>query len=152
MDIRQFMKRKSIPDSRNVENISEKRLKTEVQPAQILKRFVNVPLHCIVNNLKRISKSSTLHPREKFLWPPMATGLDLWSQMFICRFDLVVLAYAAVDCCCYVVMSCLVQASCYLEPALTMRATVSSLSLHILHFASFVVWSIFALWHLVSSA
>jgi len=32
----------------------------------------------------------------------------------ICRFDLVVLAYAVVDCCCYVVMSCLVQASCYL--------------------------------------
>ena len=34
MDIRQFMKRKSISDSQSVENISEKRLSIEVQPAQ----------------------------------------------------------------------------------------------------------------------
>jgi len=34
MDIRQFMKRKSISDSRIVENISDKRLWIEVQPAQ----------------------------------------------------------------------------------------------------------------------
>jgi len=33
MDIRQFMK-KSISDSRSVENISDRRLRIEVQPAQ----------------------------------------------------------------------------------------------------------------------
>ena len=47
MDIRECMKRKSISDSRNVENISDKRLRIEVQPAQIngverTKRFVDV--------------------------------------------------------------------------------------------------------------
>jgi len=61
------MKRKGIPDSRSVENISDKRLIIEVQLAQIkgverVKRFVNVNLHCIVSNLKRISKMSTLPP------------------------------------------------------------------------------------------
>jgi len=34
MDIRQFMKRKSISDSRSAENISDKRLRIEVRPAQ----------------------------------------------------------------------------------------------------------------------
>jgi len=47
MDIRQFMKRKSISDSWNAENISDKRLRIEVQPPQTnwlesVKRFVNV--------------------------------------------------------------------------------------------------------------
>jgi len=56
MDIRQFMKRKSIYDSFSVENISDKRLRIEVQPAQAngverIKRFVNVHLHYIVSNL-----------------------------------------------------------------------------------------------------
>ena len=51
MDIRQFMVRKSISDSRSVENISDKRLRIEVQPAQTngeerVKRFVNVHFHC----------------------------------------------------------------------------------------------------------
>jgi len=32
MDMRQFMKSKSISDSRSVENISDKRLRIEVQP------------------------------------------------------------------------------------------------------------------------
>jgi len=59
IDIRKFMKRKSISDSRSVENISDKRLRIEVQPTQTngveeVKRFVNVHLHCIINNLKRI--------------------------------------------------------------------------------------------------
>jgi len=31
MNIKQFMKRKGIPDSRSVENISDKRLRIEVQ-------------------------------------------------------------------------------------------------------------------------
>jgi len=58
MDIRLFTKRKSISDSRSAENISDKRLRIEVQPAQTtgierVKRFVNVHLHCIVSNLKR---------------------------------------------------------------------------------------------------
>jgi len=49
MDIRQFMKRISISDSWSVENISDKILKIEVQPAQTngvesVKRFVNVHL------------------------------------------------------------------------------------------------------------
>ena len=34
MDIRQFMKRKNITDSRSVENISDKGLRIEVQPVQ----------------------------------------------------------------------------------------------------------------------
>jgi len=54
MDIRQFMIRKSICDSRRVENISGKRLRIEVQPAQTsgierVKSFVNIRLHCIVS-------------------------------------------------------------------------------------------------------
>jgi len=67
MDIRVFMKRKSISNCRSVENISDKRLRIEVQPAQTngierTKHFVNVHLHCIVSNMKRISKISTLPP------------------------------------------------------------------------------------------
>jgi len=34
MDIRHFMRRKNISDSRSVENITDKRLRIEVQPAQ----------------------------------------------------------------------------------------------------------------------
>jgi len=77
MDIGQLIKRKSISDSRSVENILDKRLRTEVQPAQTngverVMRFVNVHLHCIVSNLKSISKFSTLPPSlEKFLRTPM---------------------------------------------------------------------------------
>jgi len=39
------------------------------------KRFVNVRLHCIVSNLKSISKISTLLPMEKFLRTLMEGGL-----------------------------------------------------------------------------
>ena len=54
MGIRQFMKRKSISGSRSVENISDKRWRTEVQPIQTngverVKRFVNVHLHCALS-------------------------------------------------------------------------------------------------------
>jgi len=61
MDIRQSMKRKSISNSRCVENISDKRLRIEIQPAEAYwvereKRFVNVHLHCIVSNIQRIRK------------------------------------------------------------------------------------------------
>ena len=57
LDVRQFMKRTSISDSRSAETISNKRLRIEVQPAQTnglerVKRFVNVHLHCIVSNMK----------------------------------------------------------------------------------------------------
>ena len=50
IDIKQFMKRKSISDSWNEEDITDKRLKIEVQPPQTneldrVKRFVNVHLH-----------------------------------------------------------------------------------------------------------
>ena len=67
MDSRQFMKSKRISDSRDAENISDKRLRIEVQPAQTnggerVKRFVNIHLHCIGKNLKRISKISKLPP------------------------------------------------------------------------------------------
>ena len=70
------MKRKSISDFRSVENISYKRLRIVVQPAQTngverAKRFVNIDLYCMVSNLKRISKISTLPPLEKFLRTPM---------------------------------------------------------------------------------
>jgi len=34
MDIRQVMKRKSISDSRSAENLSDRRLRIEVRPAQ----------------------------------------------------------------------------------------------------------------------
>jgi len=65
------MKGKSISDNRSVENISDKRLRIEVQPVQtnmleMVKRFVKVHLHCIVSNLKRISKISMLPPPGKF--------------------------------------------------------------------------------------
>jgi len=77
------MKRKSISDSGSVENISDKRLRTEVQPAQTyalrVKCFVNVHLHCIVNNLKRTNKISALPPMEKFLRAPM-----LLPRVFLC--------------------------------------------------------------------
>jgi len=67
MDIMLLMKRKGISDSR----IADKRLWSEVQPAQTTgvesaKRFVNVDLHCIVSNLKRISTILTLHPWKNF--------------------------------------------------------------------------------------
>jgi len=70
MDIRVFMKRKSISNCRSVENISDKRLRIEVQPAQTngierTKHFVNVHLHRIVSNMKRMSKISTLPPPFK---------------------------------------------------------------------------------------
>jgi len=38
------------------------------------KRFVNVRIHCIVSNLKIISKISTLLPMEKFLRTPRVLG------------------------------------------------------------------------------
>ena len=71
------MKRQRISDSRSVEYISDKRLRIEVQPAQTngvekAKRFLDIHLHCIVSNLKRVRKISTLPPLEKFLRTPMA--------------------------------------------------------------------------------
>ena len=55
------MKRKSISDRRSVENISDKRLRNKVQPAQTngverVKRSVNVYMHLNISNLKTISK------------------------------------------------------------------------------------------------
>jgi len=75
VNIRHFMKRKNIYDSRRVENISDKRLKIEVQPTQTngverVKRFVNVHLHCIVSNLKSIGKLSTLPSWKNFCGRP----------------------------------------------------------------------------------
>jgi len=65
------MKRKNISDSRSVENVSHKLLRIEFQPAQRgverEKRFVNVYLHCIASNLKRISTISTLPPEKIFV-------------------------------------------------------------------------------------
>ena len=75
------MKRKSISDRQSLESISDKRLRIEVQPARTngverIKRFVNVHLHCIVSNLQRISKISTLPPLEKFLRTPILQIFD----------------------------------------------------------------------------
>jgi len=75
------MKRKIISDSRNVENISDKTLRIEVQPAPTnvvgrVKRFVNVHLDCIVSNLKRISSFFTLPPSGKILRTPMGPALQ----------------------------------------------------------------------------
>jgi len=78
MDIKQFMKGKSISDSRSAENISDKELRIEVRPAQTngverVKYFVN-----IASNLKRISKIFTLPPLENFLRTTMnCTDFDL---------------------------------------------------------------------------
>ena len=38
---------------------------------EMVKRFVNVHLHCIVGNVKKINEMSTLPPLEKFLRTPM---------------------------------------------------------------------------------
>jgi len=67
MDIRQLMKRKSISDSRSIKNISDKRLRIEIQPAQTsgvetVKRFVNVHLHYIVSYLKRDKRKCDVAP------------------------------------------------------------------------------------------
>jgi len=75
MDIGQLIKRKSISDSQSVENILDKRLRIEVQPAQTngverVMRFVNVHLYCIVSNLKSISKFSTLPPWKNLCGRP----------------------------------------------------------------------------------
>jgi len=75
VDTRQFIKRKSISNSRSVESISDKRLRIEIQPAQtngvkMVKCFMNVRFHCIVNRLKRISKISTLPPWKIFCGHP----------------------------------------------------------------------------------
>jgi len=69
-DTRQFLRRKSNAGSWSAENILDKRLSIEIQPAQTnrvesVKRFVNVHLHCIVSNQKRISKITTLLPPGK---------------------------------------------------------------------------------------
>jgi len=69
--MRRCMKRKSISDSRSAEKISDKRIRIEIQPAQTngverIRRFVNIHLHCIVSNLKRVSKFSTLPPWKNF--------------------------------------------------------------------------------------
>ena len=88
MGIRQFMKRKSISGSRSVENISDKRWRTEVQPIQTngverVKRFVNVHLHCIASNLKRKSKISTFLPWKNFCGRPRQQyhkSFDVYSK------------------------------------------------------------------------
>ena len=56
MGIKVVYEKVIISDSRSVENILDKRLRIEVQPAQTnvverVKRFVNVHLHGIVSNL-----------------------------------------------------------------------------------------------------
>jgi len=56
MDIGQFFEKESISDNRSVENISDKRLRIEVQRAQTngverVNRFLDIHLHCIVGNL-----------------------------------------------------------------------------------------------------
>ena len=49
-------RKKSISANRSVENVSDKRLRIEVQPAQTngierVKHFVKVHFHCIIRNL-----------------------------------------------------------------------------------------------------
>jgi len=62
---------------------------TEVQPVQTngverVKRFVNTHLHCIVSNLKRISKISMLLPLENFLLTPMLMSMARHWQSSEC--------------------------------------------------------------------
>jgi len=86
MDIGQLIKRKCISDSRSVENILDKRLRIEVQPAHTnglerAMRFVNVDLHCIVSNLKSISKFSTFSPPGKI--PADAHVCEIFVLCFV---------------------------------------------------------------------
>jgi len=75
--------KKSVSDSRSVENILDKRLRIEVQPTQTnvverVNRFVNVHLHGIIRNLKRISKIWTLpHPGKISATSMWCTDFDL---------------------------------------------------------------------------
>ena len=59
-----------------------------MQPAQTngverVMRFVNVNMHCIVSNLKSISKFSTLPPLEKFLRMPMIRTIEFCGRQEI---------------------------------------------------------------------
>ena len=45
-----------------------------------VKRFVNIYLLCIVSNLKRVSKISTLFPLEKYLRKPVCAHMR--QQLF----------------------------------------------------------------------
>jgi len=76
------MKRKSTSNSPSVENISNKRLRLDVQLAQTngvvrAKRFLNVHLHCIVSNLKNYRRCPSL---ETFLRTPMGKSPRWPSQ------------------------------------------------------------------------
>jgi len=51
MDIRHFVKRKSISDSQSAENISDKRLRIEVRPAQ-------------TNGIKTAKRAFALHRQQ----------------------------------------------------------------------------------------
>jgi len=65
---------------------------TQTNGIQKVKQFVNLHLHCIVSNLKRISKVSTLLRVEKFLLAPMDALISVeflghkawccWDQFF----------------------------------------------------------------------
>jgi len=79
MHIRQFMKRKSISDSRSVESILDKRLRIEVQPTQTneverVKRFMNVHLHCIRG---RIQGGAIGESRSPHLKPTKVTSFTI---------------------------------------------------------------------------
>jgi len=82
MDIRQYMKRKIISDSRSVRKISDKRMRIEVQPPQIngverVKRFVNDHLHSIVSNVKGYAKFRRCPPGKNSADANGGTDFDL---------------------------------------------------------------------------
>jgi len=66
---------KSISDGRSVENISDKRLRNEVQPAQTngverVKRFVNVHLHCALSATWKHKQNFDVAPWKNFCGRP----------------------------------------------------------------------------------
>ena len=84
-DIGQLIKRKSFSDIRSVENILDKRWRIDVQPAQAngverVMRFVNVDLHCIVSNLKYISKFSMFPSPGKISADVHANKAELFAS------------------------------------------------------------------------
>jgi len=75
MDIRQFMKRISISDSRSVENITDKISKLGFNQHSLMGQKVQSVLWTSINlhrqKPEKDKQISTLTPLEKILWTPM---------------------------------------------------------------------------------
>ena len=109
-------------------------------------QHINPLLVCLCNNTSSgLWASLSVSPE---LEVPQCVGLAIFYHKIgfvapdiFCRFHLVVLAYAVVDCCCYVAIRTSFLSSW------VMRVTAPPFSLHILHFRSFVVGVIIIILH-----